>query len=183
MTVTENEAGAARREVTPSRAEQASADLYRVAYDQSLRALDDQLDELSGIRGRASAYMAFIGSATAFLVGTGLKATHRDALFYGFALPASVATLVALVTLGLLLRPIAGWENRMSATVLIDKWIDREVPGPSLADLLKNLALRQDRSRGNNEARLVRIRALYLGVVGSGGLGIVLWSALVWLRA
>lgn len=184
--MTDDEAPAGRRDASGRRPEQVSAesaDLYRIAYEQSVRALDDQLDELSGVRGRASAYMAFVGSATAFLVGTGLKATHRDGWFYLLALAASVASLFALYELGQLLRPVKEWSLRMSATIIIEKWIESEVPGPTVVDLVRALALRQDEARVTNDLVLGKVRKRYLKVVVSGGLGIVLWSALVWARA
>ena len=82
-----------------------AAPLERLAYEEGKRALADQTDELNGIRNRAVSYMAFVGSATAFLVGTGLKAAHRDAWFYSLAVLASAASLSTLALISLVLSP------------------------------------------------------------------------------
>jgi hypothetical protein len=119
------------------------ADLYRVAYVESQRTLDDQQDELKGMRDRAVSFTAFVGAATAFLVGTGLHATNRDVLFYILASLASALSALSIVLLIALLNPSSKrkWNYRMSAASLIDGWIENEVPGPSEAQFLRALAM------------------------------------------
>src|SRR5690349_1031373 len=74
-------------------------DLYKVAYEESRRTLDDQADELNRIRDRAVQFEVFIGAATAFLVGTGLQAPHRDTTFRILAGVATAASVMMILFL------------------------------------------------------------------------------------
>ncbi|MGY2004633.1 hypothetical protein [Blastococcus sp. SYSU DS1024] len=165
--------------------------LYRLAYEESQRALDDQASELDGMRQRATQFLAFVGSATAFLVAAGLNAPERDGTFYtlaGLATVVSVATVILAVAILLLVRPSIRhlgrfeWSFRLSASRLIG-WIEPEVGGPDEPDFLRAVALRQDAMRERNEANLVKIRYYYAGVIAFGLLQVVLWGALVWATA
>src|SRR4051794_11682018 len=83
--------------------------MYKIAFDESVRALKDQVDELSGIRTRLVSFLAFIGAATAFLVGSSLTRATRDGAFYGLA---SLGTILLIATIAIviaLLRP--GFSN------------------------------------------------------------------------
>jgi hypothetical protein len=42
--------------------------MYKMAYDEAKRLVDDQVAELDGIRQRSVQFLAFIGTGTAFLV-------------------------------------------------------------------------------------------------------------------
>src|SRR5689334_16569557 len=48
-------------------------DLYKFSAEQSLSVLEGQASELSNTRTRAVQLIAFLGSATAFLVGTAVR--------------------------------------------------------------------------------------------------------------
>src|SRR5664280_1806938 len=77
-----------------------AAALYRIAYEEGKRALDDQVDELNGIRGRAVQFTAFVGSSTAFLAAVGLRTgPDRSWLFYVLAGVASALSLFAIASL------------------------------------------------------------------------------------
>jgi len=160
------------------------ADLYRVAYEESQRTLDDQQDELKGMRDRAVQFTAFVGAATAFLVGTGLHATHRYATFYVLAGIASVFSVVSIGLLIALLNPWKKkpWEYRLSAKILIDSWIESEVPGPSEAKFLRALAERYDKMRCANEDLLRSLRTWYRWLIIVGSAQVTIWAVLVWLK-
>jgi hypothetical protein len=161
-----------------------NADLYRVAYEESQRTLDDQQDELKGMRDRAVQFTAFVGAATAFLVGTGLHATHRDVTFYVLAGIASVSSGLSIGLLIALLNPWKKkpWEYRLSAKVLIDGWIENEVPGPSEAKFLRALAERYDKMRCANEDLLGYLRTWYRWLIIVGSAQVTIWAVLVWLK-
>lgn len=188
----------------------APAALYRIAYEQSLRALDDQVDELSGIRARAVQYTAFVGAATGFLIGVGLSAPDRNTGFYILAGSASFVMLVGLAALALLLvsrslyqrtdisrddssvrqakrrvRFLArnSWQSQMSASILIDQWIEKDVPGPDEAALLGEVARRYDRAAERNDGTLEKARRQYTVVVMAEGVALVAWAAMVWIFA
>jgi hypothetical protein len=135
-------------------------DLYRIAYQEGQRSLDDQQDELKGLRDRAVQFTAFVGTATAFLVGAGLHPAHRDTAFYALATTASVLSAILILLLFALLRPPARklWHYRLSAQSLITGWIETEVPPPSEAYFLRSLAERYDQMRVENERLLGSLR-------------------------
>jgi hypothetical protein len=134
------------------------------------------------MRGRAAQHLAFVGSATAFLVGTGIGAAHRTFGFYLLAGFATVASVLAIISVAWMLRPkSASWQGMMSAQKLIENWIEHDVPRrPNEHEFLRSLALRQDEMRTKNDLVLTKLRRLYVVALSSGGVGILLWAALVW---
>jgi hypothetical protein len=160
------------------------ADLYRVAYQEGQRALNDQQDELKGMRDRAVSFTAFIGAATAFLVGTGLHANHRDALFYSLAGVASVLSAIFIILLSALLSPghKRQWHYRMEPKKLITGWIETEVPLPSEAHFFRALAGTYDEMRQINEELLSSLRRLYRWLIVVGAAQITVWAALLWVK-
>jgi hypothetical protein len=166
-----------RREVAEA------APLYRIAYEASQRSLDDQLDELNRIRDRAVQFVVFVGAATAFLIGTGLKAPVRDSLFYVLASIGSLLSVAAIVLLFLLLNPHLSWSNRISARRLMSDWIEPQVPQMSEGDLLRALAGQYDDYRAANERLLGVLRFYYRSLIILGSVQVVVWAALVWARA
>ena len=165
-------------------ADRDAAELYSVAYAESQRTLDDQQDELKGMRDRAVAFTTFVGAATAFLVGTGLTVTHRDITFYTLAAVASALSAGWILLLIALLNPRKKkkWNYRLSAKSLITGWIETEVPGPSKAQFLRALALTYDEMRTANEDLLGPLRTAYRWLIIVGSAQVTLWAALVWLK-
>jgi len=158
--------------------------LYRIAYDHGLRTLDDQRDELNGVRGRAGQFMAFVGSATAFLVGAGLRSPDRDWVFYLVAACGTFLIVGALACLVFVLSPRSKFVLTMDPGMLVDEWIDRQVPKrPTEADLLRHLAKRIQGMIDENDTRLTAIRWWYLGTVVLGTVALACWVGLVWARA
>ncbi|HEX8004186.1 MAG TPA: hypothetical protein VF519_15970 [Mycobacteriales bacterium] len=79
------------------------AALYRIAFDEGRELLADQLAELSALRGRAVQFLAFVGTGSAFLVGTALGG-KRDQLFYSVAgIGSTLSVLTVVVAVHLLL--------------------------------------------------------------------------------
>jgi hypothetical protein len=161
------------------------ADMYRIAYQEGQRALDDQQDELKGMRDRAVQFTAFVGAATAFLVGTGLHPVHRDATFYALATTASVLSGILILLLLALLRPSNRklWHYRLSAQSLITGWIETEVPPPGEAHFLKSLAEKYDQMRVQNEELLGSLRTWYRWLIVVGTAQVTMWAVLVWVYA
>lgn len=165
-----------------------SVALYRLAFEESRRTLDDQIDEVNGIRQRVSQYLAFVGTASAFLVGTGLGHGNRTGTFYAIAITGSIVSLCAL-SAGL--RVLLMWEGavphgkyhtwrfRLSANKLMH-WIEPDVPQPDETDLLRALALRHDEMAEHNDDNLDRLRHAYAWCVGLGFVQLLVWGALAW---
>ena len=215
------------RDPRPADTRPDAASLERLAYDEGKRALADQTDELNGIRTRAGSYMAFVGSATAFLVGTGLKAADRDAWFYALASVASTASLLTLVLIALVLDPYrprktrnflknlrqrrligreanddgtsltkqqqksarrerraeSQWWLSMSPRTLAEDWISGPDRRPTESMMLHKLALKYDEMLVHNDELLSGLRHRYVSLVVAGGVALLLWGWLVWIRA
>jgi|SRR5580698_1605493 hypothetical protein len=174
----------ARSSSAKSRVVADQADLYEIAYAESQRTLDDQQDELKGMRDRAVSFTAFVGAATAFLVGTGLQVKHRDAGFYTIAIIASVLSSLSIALLIALLNPSTRkkWDYRLSAKSLISGWIETEVPVPSVAHFLRALATKYDDMRATNEILLSSLRTWYRWLIISGSAQVTVWAILVWWK-
>jgi hypothetical protein len=161
-------------------------DLYQVAYEEGRRTLDDQTDELNRMRDRAVNFAVFAGAATAFLVGTGLQAPHRDATFYTIAIIASALSLLMIALLFVLLNPAKRrrelWNYRMSPKSIITGWIETEVPVPNRTQFNKALANVYDDMVMKNEVILGSLRRAYRWLIVVGSLQVTIWAALVWIK-
>jgi hypothetical protein len=158
--------------------------MYRIAYQEGQRTLDDQQSELSSLRDRAVQFTVFVGAATAFLVGTGLSAPSRDATFYGLAISGSVLSALAIALLFMLLKPSkkAPWNYRLSSNKLITGWIESDVPPPNEAYFLRSLAQTYDQMREANEVLLKSLRWRYQALLAAGAAQVTVWAALVWVK-
>lgn len=165
----------------PSEGEQAA--MYRIAYEQGLRTLDDQRDELNGVRSRAGAYMAFQGSATAFLIGATLsQVAPQPGFWFPWAASAgTVAFIVSLVFMILLLRPKYVFNFRQSPKFIINEYIHYDIPCPSEADLLKRMSMDIDGFIFENEKSLAAIRNQYKWLVIFGAVSLLLWISAIWV--
>jgi hypothetical protein len=161
------------------------ADLYRVVYQEGQRALDDQVGELNSMRDRAVQFTAFVGAATAFLVGAGLSSPRRGVTFYVLASAASALSAVLIVLLLAVLTPQTRrlWTYSLSTKKLISGWIETEVPLPTEADFFKNLAIMYDDMREDNSRLLRALRTWYRWLVVVGAAQVAVWATLVWARA
>ncbi|BCO99318.1 hypothetical protein [Mycobacterium intracellulare] len=165
-----------------------NAALYRVAYDESVNALKTQSDELSGMRQRLVSFLAFVGSATAFLAGSALTATqstttqsgHRSDLFYGVAAVASLLMLAVITYTVNILRPKSAKIIRAaSAYRIVEGHIETDIP-TNEGHLLRNLALRNDEAVQANRSVLVKLRRDYVTAIALGSLELVALIGLVW---
>jgi hypothetical protein len=159
--------------------------MYRVAFDESVRALKDQVDELSGIRQRIVSYLAFIGSATAFLVGSSLKAPEgRDDLFYYLAIAGTTFMGGAIVCATFLLWPkFTSIGATSSAKKVIEGMIERQMsPIQTDAEFYHDLAMYNDNAVDKNDSKLAWSRGLYFAAVICGAVQLTIWIVLVWLR-
>lgn len=159
--------------------------LYKVAYEESKRALDDQIAEIDGVRGRVAQFLAFVGTATAFLIGTGLRSPDRDPWFYGLAVLGSTLTLAVMIMLGMLF--IDGksmhWRVglRLSAKDLV-RWIEPHIRAPDEVDFVRAVTIANGELAEANDVGLARLRLLYVGFLASGIAQLTIWAALVWAK-
>jgi hypothetical protein len=170
--------------VEPSHAEIAqNADLYEITYKEAARTLDDQTAEVSNARTRAVQFLAFVGSATAFLVGTAIDGiADKNELFYWVAGTGSVLALAGIGSVALLLSP---WSTpllkRVEPRLLIVNYIERDLPLPNKAEMWRELSLHFDKWQAANEIRLKTVRRLYFASIILGALQLLLWATLTWI--
>lgn len=159
----------------------AAVNLYRVAFEEGRRGIADQVDELNGMRTRAVSYMAFIGTAAAFLVTTTLRSAIPGGAFYLIAILATISVTWATVQLCRVVRPRLPFTIRFDPRDIITNFIDREIPRPTEAQLLRSLAGWSARYIEENEESLRRIRYRFSHVIMFGGGGLLLWTVAVWI--
>jgi len=155
--------------------------MYRVAYEEGQRALDDQVDELNGARTRAVSYLAFVGTATAFLAGTSLRSVDRNWVFFLVAGSATALLVFMLLAALRVLVPKESWQYRISGKTLIEGWIEADVPEVNEAHLLRELTMRYDRMRANNSEIIRKLRQAYIFEIGAGTFQLILWLVLAWI--
>lgn len=160
-----------------------AARLYRIAFDEGRRSIADQAEELTGVRSRAVSYMAFIGTATAFLVTTTLKAVTPDLSFYIVAGIATLSVSWATLQLCRVIWPNTKFTLRMDPIVIIELFIDKKIPTYSDAEIYRELSKWFGRYLDTNERSLVKIRKLFAHVILFGGGGLVMWTIAVWMFA
>lgn len=172
--------------------------LYKEAFEEGKRAVDDQIAELDSMRQRSVQFMAFVGSATGFLVGSGLTATtalsNRGVPFYlsaGIASAVSVAAIIGLLSVLLTFARNRGksrdlrahWNFRNSPEILVTEWIDADVGAPTAEDFYKELAIAYERKLNINDPLLRQVRRSYTWFLSLGGLQVIAWAAVIWIFA
>lgn len=159
-----------------------NVDLYEITYYEARRSLDDQAAEVTTARTRAVQFLAFIGAGTAFLAGTILHSADRHVAFYAFAWIASLLTLVSISCVASLLYPgTTRLLHRVEPKVLLTRWIERDVPVPSKAEMFRELAMHFGEWQEQNQKPLRRVRGLYFASVVAGSLALLSWAVLAWV--
>jgi hypothetical protein len=157
-----------------------SLELYRLAYDEGKRSVDDQTSELANARTRAVQFLAFVGSATAFLVTRVVEIGDKPDSFRLWAGLATALAIGAIVLVTLVLVPwITPWERRVAPRDLLQKWIETDVPIASESKMLRELALHYGSFQIENERRLRRVRVLYIASIVAGALQVTVWGVVV----
>jgi hypothetical protein len=166
--------------------------MYKIAYEEGKRLVDDQLAELDGMRQRSVQFLAFVGSATAFLVGTSLgRVGTSPGLAYGIvalvlAIVASLAAAVAIVLVVFILLALSKkgrikFEFRLSPAVLVEM-IDPEVPQKEEAAFMRRLALDYGEMHDTNETSIIKLRKCYTAFIALGFSQLVLWAIVAWIN-
>lgn len=153
-------------------------DVYRIAYDISVRELDSQEKTLDQLRVRTTTLLAFAATAGAFLVGTFAKANPADKnLGYWFAALAGTAGfgVAAAAGFGWILRP-QQWTFQSSAEAVIKtSW------NLGLARTLREQATFNEHNAKLNRGRLDCMHKAFLVVMAGVAVELVLWALLVGL--
>jgi hypothetical protein len=144
--------------------------LYKVAYDEAVRALSDQRLETDSVHSRTGLLLSVAAIATSFLGARALEGGSLSPMSW-LALASFVAT--ALVSLAILL-PYQG-EFSADAREMIKTYI--EAPEPeSIGRLHRDLALHMHRSFANNTEALDRLATLFQAACGLLTIEMIFWT-------
>lgn len=168
----------------------AEAGAYRLAYNEGIRNIDDQKNELSSIRQRSLQYLAFVGAATGFLVATGIKNPSRDPMFYVIAFSSTTLSFLSLILAMLILLGIRlgkkssyTWTFMVHPRLIIKKIIEVDGGIKNEAELLRKLALSYGNQAELNEPEIRKIRITYIAFLICASMQLILWTWLVWAYA
>lgn len=182
-------------------------DLYKSAYEEGRRLVDDQATQLDGMRQRAVQFLAFVGASTAFLVGSALS--HMNAAdippvrTWPFFLLAGGATTLSVVAVLLCVSVLLSWtrlSSRDDDEGFVETWHLKMRPGQvlwflepppgttaltgrSLANVYQALARRYQQMADQNEEGLRRVRNRYLWLLLVGFFQLACWLTFTWVFA
>jgi len=175
---------------TPLRIRPDREDIYDEIRDEQRRELAGQRAELDSMRTRTSQFLAFVGSASAFLAGTGLTSVEqgsRDAVFFvlaglataGFASLAYFGIMVLLGSGGL--PRVGEFQFYVDSPKLLKKAETGE-KAPSKAAFSRYMARVYEAMVEHNDPQVSRVRRSYIIALASGAATLSLWSVLLWVR-
>jgi hypothetical protein len=143
--------------------------LYRVAYDEAVRALSEQQGVIDSFRTRAGLAPSAAAITTSFLGAQALEggSSHWTAWL---ALTAFVG--VALFSLGILWP--RRWEFTANPRDVIQTYIESEEPAP-IDELHRDLSLHMHDSYSANRKGLEQLAAFFQIACGLLALEVVLW--------
>lgn len=169
-------------------------DAYKAAADVGRLAVVDQVSELDAIRTRSSTFLAFVGSATAFLVGTAVKGSDGNPS-PGFVIAGLVGTVALAALLVVFTSVMIGstrwywpkeqmlWDSRQSGRMYAD-WLHGDLanaaPDTPIA-FYRHLANQYELQFNSNRIYLTTIRNRYLALVVMGFVVLVTWGVAAWL--
>lgn len=167
---------------------------FELARQEELRLLELQRTQVDNIRTRTAQYLAFVGSASAFMAGSGLRAVDRDGWFY---LAAGTATALSAlsVALGCALfgninpakvlkkskrRLVWAWGSKGGGHALAHA--RSQVPVVSASDLAQKLADRYQTARRLNADKLLVVQQTFVWFLVAGSVQLLAWTIVVWTR-
>jgi hypothetical protein len=149
---------------------------YALVYQEALRTIDRQEDDLDELRSRAGLLIAAAAVVTSVFGANAAAGGVSSAETVALA-----AFLVCAAACVWVLMPGGRWTFKNSATVLIEDWVEER--GMTLAEMHKQLALIHDAHFVDNANGIgARQRAINLGAI-SLGVEVLAWVAALWWGA
>lgn len=152
------------------------AGIYRLAYDEALRVLADQVATLDRVRTRAAGILSLAIIAGTFLADVILSETdpRRGLLFWNGIEVAGIGYAAMLGLSISIVRPRSGWKWNMSPRGIIEGYADTAPPA-TLEETHRQLALFHDNNINSNQAILDALHTQFVWllvgmVVGIAGL-------------
>lgn len=149
----------------------AADQLYKVAYDEAVRALSEQQAAIESVRARAGLLFSVAAVTTSFL---GAQALHggKSSLASWLALLCFVVVAVASLAV---LWP-RKWEVRTNPRELIKTYVESTEPARA-EELYRDLSLHMHNSYMENHGGLDRLAGFLQVASGVLALEVVLWIA------
>lgn len=154
----------------------AADQLYKVAYDEAVRALAEQQEVIDSFRTRAGLLFSAAAVTTSFL---GAQALRGDGL--NLASWSALLCFVAVAAASLAILWPRKWEVTANARDVIDTYVESAEPAPA-EHLHRDLSLHMHNSYLENREGLERL-VLYLQVAsGLLTVEVVLWIVAIAMR-
>lgn len=149
------------------------AELYKVAYDEAVRALSEQQAAIESVRNRAGLLLSAAAVTTSFLGAQALQG-GSSSLFSGLAL----FSFVAVATTSLAILWPRSWEFTANPRRVVKDFT--EAAGAiRLEDLHRDLSLHMHGSYLVNHRGLQELALLFQAASGLLTLEVVLWVAAI----
>jgi hypothetical protein len=143
-----------------------------LAYAQSVRALDNQARAVDELRARTGVLLAAASIVASFLGAAALRGSNLDDALVGLGLLAFLGVVGLAICI---LWPRRRWTFAMSATVLLEDWVDIERPG-GLAAMQRQVAEKMEGHWDANQVRLNHMFVLFELAAGAVGLEVLFWT-------
>ncbi|HET7443509.1 MAG TPA: hypothetical protein VFJ57_02490 [Solirubrobacterales bacterium] len=147
--------------------------LYRVAYDEAVRALSEQQSVIDSFRTRAGLVLSAAAITTSFLGAHALEGGNSPWTAW---LALAVFVSVAIVSLGILWP--RRWEFTANPRDVIQTYIEAEKPAP-IDELHRDLSLHMHDSYSTNRRGLEQLAAFFQIACGLLASEVVLWIAAI----
>jgi hypothetical protein len=157
-----------------------SFEVYRLAFEQGVRTLEYQDQQVDTVRDRALKLVTITGAITAFLAGTVLREPpgSRNWLFYVLVVSGTVAFAALSFLAWRILRPIQEWIIEISPATIVQSYGDEDV---GLAATYRDLALHTEWSIQENANKVRPILLCYRLSVVAVGVEVIAWVAAAWV--
>ena len=151
----------------------AADQLYKVAYDEAVRALSEQQAAIESVRTRAGLLLSAAAVTTSFL---GAQALHGGSA--GFCSCLALLSFVAVAAASLAILWPRAWELTANPRDVVESCIE-SAGAIQIGDLYRDLSLRMHGSFAANHHGLERLATLFQAASGFLTIEVVLWIAAI----
>jgi hypothetical protein len=167
----------ADRPERPSTEAPASADAYKVAFDEAVRAIEGQRSSVDELRSRAGILLSAASLVAGFL-GPAALSSHAPAWIL------VAATVVLLVAAGLVvyvLMPSDHWVFSLSIREMLQFYVEGPPPA-TMAEIYRSLAWYLDDAWNSNKDELIKLYRVFSVAAFVVAVDVVFWLAAITMR-
>jgi hypothetical protein len=143
--------------------------LYRVAYDEAVRALSEQQDVINSFRTRAGLVLSAAAITTSFLGAQALEG--GDSRWTAWL---ALAAFVGVAVMSLAILWPRRWEFTANPRDVIRTYIESEEPAP-IEEVHRDLSLHMHNSYVENRRGLEQLAVFFQTAIGLLAIEVVLW--------